>query len=59
MVDQLFEASSGRAIFFDHPLQRRYQDVKAMMGHAYLNADHPARLYGAMELGLPVLDPLL
>lgn len=59
MVDQLFEASSGRAIFFDHPLQRRYQDVKAMMGHTYLNADHPARLYGAMELGLPVLDPFL
>jgi 3-hydroxy-9,10-secoandrosta-1,3,5(10)-triene-9,17-dione monooxygenase len=54
-VDRLFEASSGRAIFFNHPLQRRYQDVKAMMGHVGLNPDVPARMYGAMELGLSVL----
>jgi 3-hydroxy-9,10-secoandrosta-1,3,5(10)-triene-9,17-dione monooxygenase len=59
MVDELFEASSGRAIFLDHPLQRRYQDVKAMLGHTYLNPDQPARLYGAMELGLPILDAFL
>ncbi len=58
-VDRLFEASSGRAIFVDHPLQRRYQDVKAMIGHAYLNADAPAKLYGASEFGVPVLDATL
>jgi 3-hydroxy-9,10-secoandrosta-1,3,5(10)-triene-9,17-dione monooxygenase len=58
-VDQLFEASSGRAIFFDHPLQRRFQDIKAMMGHTYLNVDSPARLYGALEFGVPVLEAML
>jgi 3-hydroxy-9,10-secoandrosta-1,3,5(10)-triene-9,17-dione monooxygenase len=59
VVDRLFEASSGRAIFLDHPLQRRFQDVKAMLGHTYLNVDGPARLFGAMELGIPVLDVML
>jgi 3-hydroxy-9,10-secoandrosta-1,3,5(10)-triene-9,17-dione monooxygenase len=58
-VDALFEASSGRAIFFDHPLQRRFQDVKAALGHTYLNTDNPARLFGALEFGLPVLDVML
>jgi 3-hydroxy-9,10-secoandrosta-1,3,5(10)-triene-9,17-dione monooxygenase len=58
-VDQLFEASSGKAIFLDHPQQRRYQDIKAMLGHAYLNADAPARMYGALSFGHPVLNPML
>lgn len=58
-VDELFLASSGRAIFLDHPLQRRFQDVTAALGHAYLNADVPARLFGAMEFGRPVLDVML
>jgi 3-hydroxy-9,10-secoandrosta-1,3,5(10)-triene-9,17-dione monooxygenase len=58
-VDRLFAASSGRAIFLDHPLQRRYQDVKAMLGHAFLNPDVPGRLYGALALGVPVMDLML
>jgi 3-hydroxy-9,10-secoandrosta-1,3,5(10)-triene-9,17-dione monooxygenase len=58
-VDRLFEASGGRAIFFNHPLQRRYQDVKAMMGHVGLKPDVPARMYGAMEFGLSALDFLV
>ncbi len=58
-IDQLFESSSGRAIFLDHPLQRRYQDIKAMMGHAYLNADQPARMHGALALGQHVLNAML
>ncbi len=58
-VERLYEASGGRAIFLEHPLQRRYQDIKAMMGHVGLNPNIPAKLLGAMELGLPVLNPLL
>lgn len=58
-VARLFEASGGRAIFLDHPLQRRYQDITAMMGHVGLNANIPAKLLGMLELGLPVLNPLL
>ena len=50
-----------RVIFLDHPLQRRYQyqDIKAMLGHAYLNVDAPARMYGALSFGHPVLNPML
>ena len=58
-VDRLFEASSGKAIFLDHPLQRRYQDIKAMLGHAYLNVDTPARMHGALAFGQPLLNPFL
>ncbi len=58
-VDRLYAASSGRIIFLDHPLQRRYQDVKAMVGHAYLNTDPPGRLCGAMVLGAPTIDFVL
>jgi 3-hydroxy-9,10-secoandrosta-1,3,5(10)-triene-9,17-dione monooxygenase len=55
-VDRLYASSSGRIIFLDHPLQRRYQDVKAMIGHVYLNTDPPGKLYGAMTLGAPTID---
>jgi 3-hydroxy-9,10-secoandrosta-1,3,5(10)-triene-9,17-dione monooxygenase len=58
-VDRLFEASSGRIIFQEHALQRPYQDVKAMSVHPYLNCDVPGRWYGAMSLGVPILEFLL
>jgi 3-hydroxy-9,10-secoandrosta-1,3,5(10)-triene-9,17-dione monooxygenase len=58
-VDDLFESSSGRTVFLDHPLQRRYQDIKAMLGHAYLNVDQPARLHGALALGQRVVNAML
>jgi len=58
-VDKLFEASSGKAIFLDHPLQRRYQDIKAMQGHAYLNVDQPARMAGALAFGQRVMNPFV
>jgi 3-hydroxy-9,10-secoandrosta-1,3,5(10)-triene-9,17-dione monooxygenase len=58
-VGRLFEAGGGHAIFFDHPLQRRYQDIRAMMGHAGLNPQIAARLCGAAHLGQSVLDLFL
>jgi len=58
-VDRLFEASSGKAIFLDHPLQRRYQDIKAMLGHAYLGVDAPARMHGALAFGQRVMNPFV
>ena len=58
-VERLFEDGGGHAIFFDHPLQRRYQDIKAMMHHAALNANPVAKLYGAARLGVPILDLFL
>lgn len=58
-VDRLFERGGGHAIFFDHPLQRRFQDIKAMTHHTAMNPDPAARLYGAAQLGLPILDMFL
>jgi 3-hydroxy-9,10-secoandrosta-1,3,5(10)-triene-9,17-dione monooxygenase len=57
-VDRLFAASGGHAIFFDHPLQRRYQDIKAMMAHVALNPNLPIKLYGSALLALPISIPI-
>jgi 3-hydroxy-9,10-secoandrosta-1,3,5(10)-triene-9,17-dione monooxygenase len=58
-VERLFEQGGGRAIFLDHPLQRRYQDVKAMMHHTAMNPNPAARLYGAAQFGVPIFDMFL
>ena len=50
-VGDLFRAASGRSIFLDHPLQRRFQDVQAALGHAFLVPDPLARAVGGMLLG--------
>ncbi len=50
-VADLFNAASGRSIFLDHPLQRRFQDVQAGLAHAYLNPDSVARAVGGALLG--------
>jgi 3-hydroxy-9,10-secoandrosta-1,3,5(10)-triene-9,17-dione monooxygenase len=50
-VTDLFRAASGRAIFLDHPLQRRFQDVQAALAHAYLLPDPLAKAVGGMILG--------
>jgi 3-hydroxy-9,10-secoandrosta-1,3,5(10)-triene-9,17-dione monooxygenase len=49
-VDRLFEASGGRAIFLDNPIQRVFRDVHAMRAHALNNPDKGARLFGRYEL---------
>jgi 3-hydroxy-9,10-secoandrosta-1,3,5(10)-triene-9,17-dione monooxygenase len=49
-VDRLFEASGGRAIFLDNPIQRVFRDVHAMRAHAINNPDKGARLFGRYEL---------
>ena len=58
-VEQLFEQGGGRAIFLDHPLQRRYQDVKGMMHHTAMNLNPAAKLYGSSLFGVPVFDMFL
>lgn len=58
-VERLFEDGGGHAIFLDHPLQRRYQDIKGMMHHAALNPNPAARLYGSAQLGVSILDMFL
>jgi 3-hydroxy-9,10-secoandrosta-1,3,5(10)-triene-9,17-dione monooxygenase len=58
-VERLFEQGGGRAIFLDHPLQRRYQDVKGMMHHAAMNPNPAAKLYGSARFGLPIFELFL
>jgi 3-hydroxy-9,10-secoandrosta-1,3,5(10)-triene-9,17-dione monooxygenase len=50
-VVDLFRAASGRSIYLDHPLQRRFQDVQGALGHAFLVPDSPARSVGGTLLG--------
>jgi 3-hydroxy-9,10-secoandrosta-1,3,5(10)-triene-9,17-dione monooxygenase len=50
-VSDLFHAATGRAVFLDHPLQQRFQDLQAAMAHAYLTPDQVARAVGGSLLG--------
>jgi 3-hydroxy-9,10-secoandrosta-1,3,5(10)-triene-9,17-dione monooxygenase len=50
-VSDLFHAASGRTIYLDHPLQRRFQDVQGALGHAYLGTDPVARAVGGNLMG--------
>ncbi len=50
-ITELFHAASGRSIFLDQPLQRRFQDVHAGLGHAFLGPDPLARAVGGELLG--------
>jgi 3-hydroxy-9,10-secoandrosta-1,3,5(10)-triene-9,17-dione monooxygenase len=55
-VDRLFEASGGRAIFLNNPIQRAWRDVHAMRAHAGNNPDKMAAIFGRSEFGLPPQD---
>jgi 3-hydroxy-9,10-secoandrosta-1,3,5(10)-triene-9,17-dione monooxygenase len=50
-VVELLRGASGRSIFLDHPLQARFQDVQAGLGHAFLVPDPLARAVGGDLLG--------
>ena len=55
-VDRLFEASGGRGIFLDNPIQRAWRDVHAMRAHAGNTPEHGAMVFARSELGLPPTD---
>jgi len=55
-VDKLFEASGGRGIFLDNPIQRAWRDVHAMRAHAGNNPERAAFVYSRSEFGLPPQD---
>jgi 3-hydroxy-9,10-secoandrosta-1,3,5(10)-triene-9,17-dione monooxygenase len=47
----LLRAASGRSIYLDHPLQRRFQDLQGALGHAFLVPDPLAKAVGGEQLG--------
>ena len=55
-VDRLLEASGGRGISLDNPIQRAWRDVHAMRAHAGNNPEKTASIFGRSEFGLPPLD---
>lgn len=55
-VDRLFEASGGRGIFLDNPIQRAWRDVHAMRAHVANNPEKVAPVFGRSEFGLAPLD---
>jgi 3-hydroxy-9,10-secoandrosta-1,3,5(10)-triene-9,17-dione monooxygenase len=56
VVDELFAASGGRAIFLQHPLLRYFLDIHAVRAHYANNPDKPGRNFGAVQLALPNQD---
>ena len=58
-LGELLRAASGRVIYLDHPLQRRYQDVQGALGHAYLVPDPLARFVGGTALGATKLEMVM
>jgi 3-hydroxy-9,10-secoandrosta-1,3,5(10)-triene-9,17-dione monooxygenase len=56
VVDSLFTASGGRALFDGHPVQRYWQDVHAARAHYANNPDKPARNLGRVLLGMKNTD---
>ena len=55
-VDRLFEASGGRGVFLDNPIQRAWRDVHAIRAHAGNNLERAASVFGRSEFGLPPVD---
>lgn len=50
-IVSLHRAASGRTIFRDHPLHRRFQDIQGGLGHAFLVPDALAKAVGGDLLG--------
>ncbi len=55
-LDRLFEASGGRGIFLNNPIQRAWRDVHAMRAHAGNNPERAAFVFARSEFGLPPQD---
>jgi 3-hydroxy-9,10-secoandrosta-1,3,5(10)-triene-9,17-dione monooxygenase len=55
-VDRLLEASGGRVVFLNNPIQRAWRDVHAMRAHVGNNPERAAAVFGRSAFGLPPQD---
>jgi 3-hydroxy-9,10-secoandrosta-1,3,5(10)-triene-9,17-dione monooxygenase len=55
-VSRLMEASGGRGIFLNNPIQRAWRDVHAIRAHAGNNPERAAAVFGRSEFGVPPTD---
>jgi 3-hydroxy-9,10-secoandrosta-1,3,5(10)-triene-9,17-dione monooxygenase len=56
VVDELFTASGGRAIFLQSPIQRYFLDIHTARAHYANNPDKPGRNFGGVQLKLKNTD---
>ena len=56
LVDRMFTACGGRAIYLDYPLQRFFQDIHACRAHYANNPAKPGLNFGAVQLGRKTTD---
>lgn len=56
-VDGLFPLLGGRGLADDDPVNRAWRDAHAVAHHAALSWDIQGRLWSAVALGLPSVDP--
>ena len=58
-IDELLRACGASGLWRTNPIERYYRDVTLGRGHIANNADHYARIQGAVALGLPNPDPFV
>ena len=58
-IDELLRACGASGLWRSNPIERYYRDVTLGRGHIANNADHYARIQGAVALGLPNPDPFV
>ncbi len=56
VVDDIFTASGGRAIWLDNPINRYWQDIHACRAHFANNPDKPGTNWGGLQLGFRNTD---
>ena len=56
VVDQMFTASGGRAVFTKDPLQKYFQDIHACRAHYANNPEKPSLNFGSIQLELGNTD---
>jgi 3-hydroxy-9,10-secoandrosta-1,3,5(10)-triene-9,17-dione monooxygenase len=57
VIDRLFEASGGHAVFDSNPIQRFHRDAHAASHHFGIAWDSIAEDYGRLRLGLELKNP--